>query len=170
MGFTPAGGIPMGTRSGDLDPGLAGYLQRTEGLDAKGWNEMVHLRSGLLGISETSSDMRDLLEHEAADPRAAEAIELFCYQARKWIGAYAAVLGGLDALVFAGGVGENAPLVRERICDGLGFLGIELDPDRNSANEALISTSSARVMVRIVHTDEESVIAATVRRVLASGN
>lgn len=167
MGFTPTGGIPMGTRSGDLDPGLLWYLNRTEGLDAKRWNEMVNFRSGLLGVSETSSDMRDLLGREAQDIRAAEAVTLFCYQVRKWIGSFAAVLGGLDALVFAGGVGENAPAIRERICKDLGFLGIELDQNRNDANEDLISKPSRKVAVRIVRTDEEGRIAATVRRVLS---
>ena len=127
MSFTPTAGLPMSTRSGDLDPGLVWYLARTEGLDAKGFNEMVNFESGLLGVSETSSDMRDLLEHETQDVRAAEAVALFCYQVKKWIGAFAAALGGLDALVFAGGIGENAPVVRARICDGMGFLGIELE-------------------------------------------
>jgi acetate kinase len=167
MGFTPAAGIPMGTRSGDLDPGLLWYLSRTEGMDAKRWNEMVNFRSGLLGVSETSSDMRDLLGRETQDVRAAEAVALFCYQVRKWIGSFAAALGGLDALVFAGGVGENAPAVRERICGDLGFLGIELDRGLNDANEGVISRASGRVAVRIVRTDEEGRIAATVRRVLS---
>ena len=108
MSFTPTAGVPMSTRSGDLDPGLVWYLARTEHLDAKGFNEMVNFKSGLLGVSETSSDMRDLLEHETQDVRAAEAIALFCYQVKKWIGAFAAALGGLDTLVFAGGIGENA--------------------------------------------------------------
>ena len=139
-------------------------------MDAKGWNEMVNFRSGLLGVSETSSDMRDLLGRETQDMRAAEAVDLFCYQVGKWIGAFAAVLGGLDALVFSGGVGENAPLIRERICKGLGFLGIELDPRMNSANEGLISAASTKVATRMVRTDEESVIAATVRRTLAGRN
>jgi len=167
MGFTPAGGVSMGTRSGDLDPGLAWHMFRTEGMDSKHWNEMVNFQSGLLGVSETSSDMRDLLCREAQDSRAREAVDLFCYQVKKWIGSFAAALGGVDLIVFAGGVGENAPLVRERICDGLGFLGIELDQKRNFANEGVISTVSAKVGTRIVHTDEESVIAATVRRVVA---
>jgi acetate kinase len=169
MGFTPTGGVPMGTRSGDLDPGLAWYLSRTEGLDAKRWNDMVNFRSGLLGVSETSADMRDLLGREAQDIRAAEAVELFCYQIRKWIGSFAAALGGLDALVFSGGVGENAPLVRERICRDLGFLGIELDHGRNAANADMVSNASGRVAVRIVRTDEESQIALSVRRVLSDG-
>ena len=121
MSFTPTSGVPMSTRSGDLDPGLVWYLARTEKMGAKQFNEMVNFQSGLLGISETSSDMRDLLERETQDVRAAEAIAVFCYQIKKWIGAFAAALGGLDTLVFAGGIGENAPAVRARICDGLGI-------------------------------------------------
>ncbi len=166
MSFTPTAGVPMSTRSGDLDPGLVWYLARTEGLDAKRFNAMVNFQSGLLGVSETSSDMRDLLEHETQDVRAAEAVALFCYQVKKWIGAFAAALGGLDTLVFAGGIGENAPPVRARICDGLGFLGIELDEKRNAANEGVISAAASRVAVRVIHTDEEYMIAKTVCRVL----
>ena len=166
MGFTPAAGVPMGTRSGDLDPGLFGYLADTEGMDAKRFNEMINFESGLLGISETSSDMRDLLQRETSDPRAAEAVALFCYQIRKWIGAFSAALCGLDTLVFAGGVGENAPIVRARICAGLGFLGIELDSLRNDGNAGLISTDSARVSVRVIRTNEELVIARSVWRIL----
>jgi acetate kinase len=170
MSFTPTAGIPMSTRSGDLDPGLAWYLARTEKMSAKQFNEMVNFQSGLLGVSETSSDMRDLLDREAQDARAAEAVALFCYQVRKWIGAFAAALGGLDTLVFAGGIGENAPAVRARICDGLGFLGIELDQRRNAANEGVISTAAGRVAVRVIHTDEELMIARTVCRVLGLGS
>jgi acetate kinase len=166
MSFTPMAGVPMSTRSGDLDPGLVWYLARTEGLDARRFNDMVHLQSGLLGVSETSSDMRDLLEHEAQDVRAAEAVALFCYQVKKWVGAFAAALGGLDTLVFTGGIGENAPPVRARICDGLGFLGIELEEKRNAANEGVISTASSRVTVRVMPTDEEWMIAQMVCRVL----
>jgi acetate kinase len=169
MGFTPAAGVPMSTRSGDLDPGLLWYLARSEGLDAKGFNEMVNFQSGLLGISETSSDMRDLLDREGQDVRAAEAVALFCYQVKKCIGAYAAALGGLDTLVFAGGIGENAPPVRTRICKGLEFLGIELDTPQNTANAGLISTATGRVVVRVIHTDEEQMIARTVCRVLGPG-
>ena len=154
MGFTPASGVPMGTRSGDLDPGLSGYLAVTEKMSAKQFNEMVNFQSGLLGISEISSDMRDLLEREADDPRAAEAVGLFCYQVKKWIGAFAAALGGLETLVFAGGIGENMSPVRARICEGLGFLGIEMDEKRNTKNEGVISTEAARVVVRVIHTDE----------------
>jgi acetate kinase len=126
MSFTPTAGLVMSTRSGDLDPSLFPYFARTEQMTAKQFSVMVNHSSGLLGVSETSSDMRDLLAQEAHDIRAAEAVALFCYQAKKWIGAFAAALGGVDTFVFAGGIGENAPLVRARICDGLGFLGIEL--------------------------------------------
>ncbi len=166
MGFTPAAGVPMSTRSGDLDPGLVWYLARAEGIDAKGFNEMVNFQSGLLGVSETSSDMRDLLDREATDVRAAEAVALFCYQVKKWIGAFAAALGGLDTLVFAGGIGENAPVIRARICDGLGFLGIKLDAKQNARNEGVISVAAGRVAVRVIHTDEQWMIADTVRNVL----
>ena len=166
MSFTPTAGVPMSTRTGDLDPGLVWYLACTEHLDAQGFNELVNSKSGLLGVSETSSDMRDLLEREAHDVRAAEAIALFCYQVKKWIGAFAAALGGLDALVFAAGIGENAPTIRARICDGLGFLGIELDEKRNAANEGLISAVASRIPVRFLRTDEEYMIAGTVCRIL----
>ena len=166
MGLTPAAGVPMSTRSGDLDPGLVWYLARTEKITAKKFNEMVNFQSGLLGVSETSSDMHDLLEHESKDVRAAEAVALFCYQVKKWIGAFAAALGGLDTLVFAGGIGENAPVVRARICDGLGFLGIEIDEKQNMTSDPIISTQAGRVAVRVIHTDEEWMIAKTVCHVL----
>jgi acetate kinase len=148
---------------------LVWYLAHAEGFDAKRFNEMVNFQSGLLGVSETSSDMRDLLDRETQDVRAAEAVALFCYQVKKWIGAFAAALGGLDTLVFAGGIGENAPAVRARICDGLGFLGIELDEKRNASNEGLISTVASRVPVRVMHTDEEWMIAKMVCGVLGLG-
>jgi acetate kinase len=166
MSFTPTAGVPMSTRSGDLDPGLVWYLARTEKMSAKQFNEMVNFQSGLLGVSETSSDMRDLLDRETQDVRAAEAVALFCYQVKKWIGAFAAALGGLDTLVFAGGIGENAPAVRGRICNGLGFLGIELEEKRNARNEGVISAAASRVAVRVIRTDEERMIAKTVCRVL----
>jgi acetate kinase len=169
MGFTPTAGLPMSTRTGDLDPGLAWYLARTEKMNAKQFNEMVNFQSGLLGVSETSSDMRDLLDRETQDVRAAEAIALFCYQVKKWIGAFAAALGGLDTLVFAGGIGENAATVRSRICDGLGFLGMELDEKRNAANEGTISKAASRVTVRVIRTDEEFMIAKMVCSVLGLG-
>ena len=156
----------MGTRSGDLDPGLVEYLARTASMDATAFDEMVNFKSGLLGISETSADMRDLLKIETEDPRAAEAVALFCYQIKKYIGAYAAALSGLDTLVFAGGIGEKAPLVRSRICAGLAFLGIELDPQRNDQNAEVISVDAGRVKVRVIRTNEELVIARSVCRVL----
>ena len=159
----------MSTRSGDLDPGLVWYLARTENLTAKRFNEMVNFQSGLLGISETSSNMQDLLEREAKDIRAAEAVALFCYQVKKWIGAYAAALGGVDTLVFAGGIGENAPQVRACICDGLGFLGIKLSAPRNAKSNALISPDTGRVSVRVMHTDEEFMIAKSVIQFLNLG-
>ena len=170
MGFTPAAGVPMSTRSGDLDPGLVWYLARTEKMDARQFNEMVNSQSGLLGVSETGSDMRDLLDRETQDVRAAEAVALFCYQIKKWIGGFAAALGGLDTLVFAGGIGENAPLVRQRICDGLGFLGIELSEASNGRNAGLISSDASRVKVRVIRTDEALVIARSVARVLNIGS
>ena len=169
MGFTPTAGLVMSTRSGDLDPGLAPYLARTEQITAKQFYEMVNQQSGLLGVSEISPDMRDLLAQEAADVRAAEAVALFCYQAKKWIGSFVAALGGLDTLVFSGGIGENAPLVRARICEGLGFLGIELNASRNAENAAVISTDASRAMVRVIRTDEELMIARSVCRVLGLG-
>ena len=170
MSFTPTAGVPMSTRSGDLDPGLVWYLARTEKMSDKQFNEMVNFQSGLLGVSETSSDMRYLLDHETEDVRAAEAVALFCYQIKKWIGAFAAALGGLDTLVFAGGIGEKAPVVRARNCDGLGFLGIELEEKRNAANEGVISVDASRVTVRVIRTDEELMIAETVCDTLGLGS
>jgi acetate kinase len=169
MGFTPTSGLPMSTRPGDLDPGVAWYLMQAENLTPKEFNNLINHESGLLGISETSSDMRDLLNRETQDVRAAEAVKLFCYQVKKWIGAFAAVLGGVETLVFSGGIGENAPEVRARICDGLGFLGIELEEKQNSANDGVISTAASRVAVRVIRTDEELMIAKTVCRVLDLG-
>lgn len=166
MGFTPTSGLLMSSRSGDLDPGIAAFLARTEKMTSAQFYDMANHESGLLGVSETSSDMRELLRQEATDSRSAEAVELFCYQAKKWIGAYAAALGGLDTLVFAGGIGENAPPVRARICKGLGFLGIELDESRNASAAGVISKNSSQVTVRVIRTDEELMIARSVCRVL----
>jgi acetate kinase len=166
MAFTPASGLPMGTRSGDLDPGLVWYLARTENMTPREFQTLVHHRAGLLGISETTSDMRDLLATETGDVRAAEAIELFCYQTRKWIAAMAAALEGLDTLVFSGGIGENAPVIRERCCRGLEFLGVELDGTANARGEAVISATGSRVAVRIIPTDEEMMIVRAVHRTL----
>ncbi|MEJ2168967.1 MAG: acetate kinase, partial [Desulfobacterales bacterium] len=168
MGITPTAGLVMSTRSGDLDPGLAPYLARTEQITTQQFYKMVNHESGMLGVSETSSDMRDLLAHEAGDVRAADAVALFCYQAKKWVGSFAAALGGLDTLVFAGGIGENAPVVRARICEGLEFLGIEIEEKRNAANEGLISTNVSRVAVRIIRTNEELMISRSVLRSCAA--
>ena len=169
MGFTPTAGLVMSTRTGDLDPGLVYYLARTERMSAARFQQLVNHESGLLGVPAISSDLRDLLAQEAGDVRAAEAVALFCYQAKKWIGSFAAVLGGLDTLVFAGGIGENAPLVRARICAGLNFLGIELNESRNAATAAVISTDASRATVRVIHTDEEQMIARSVCRALGLG-
>ncbi len=165
MGFTPASGLVMGTRTGDLDPGLVRFLAQTEGMTADAFDHLVNHESGLLGVSETSPDVRDLLVREGVDVRAAEAIELFCYQAKKWIGAFAAALGGLDTLVFSGGIGENAPEIRRRICEGLAFLGIALDEGRNASSALLISTDQGLVKVRVIRTDEELMIAKAAARV-----
>ncbi len=159
MGFTPAAGLVMGTRSGDLDPGLMSYLALTETMTAEQFRTMVNHESGLLGVSESSADVRDLLDREASDPRAAEALALFCYQAKKWIGAFTAALGGVDTLVFAGGIGENSAPVRKRICDGLEYLGIDIDDGANRRHAQCISPRTASVAVRVIRTDEESVIA-----------
>jgi acetate kinase len=166
MGFTPTAGLVMGSRSGDLDPGLVAYLARTEQMTPLQFQEMVTHASGLLGVSETSADLRDLMARETDDFRAAEAVALFCYQVQKWIGSFAAALGGLDTLVFAGGIGENAPVVRQRICNELSFLGIELDEVCNAKNASIISTEVGRVAVRVIRTDEEVMIARSVMRVL----
>ena len=160
----------MSTRSGDLDPGLVSFLARTEQMTATQFQQMVNHESGLRGVSEISSDLRDLLAQEADDVRAAEAVTLFCYQTKKWIGSFAAALGGLDTLVFAGGIGENAPLVRARICEGLSFLGIELNESRNAAAAGVISTDAGRTTVRVIRTDEEIMIARSVTRVLQLGS
>ena len=166
MGFTPTAGLMMSTRAGDMDPGLAYYLARTERMTAARFQHLVNHESGLLGVSAISSDLRELLAREAGNARAADAVALFCYQAKKWIGAFVAALGGLDTLVFAGGIGENAPLIRRRICDGLSCLGVELDERRNAKNAPLISARAGLVAVRVIRTDEEFMIAKSVIRVL----
>ncbi len=167
MGFTPAGGLVMGTRTGDLDPGALIHLMRTENLTADQLDAVVNRESGLRGISETSSDIRELLARESTDPRAADAVAVFCYQARKFVGAMAAALGGLDTMVFAGGIGENAPEVRSRICGELAFLGVRLDPDRNAASAAVISEAGTPVTVRVIRTDEEAMLARAAFRLLS---
>jgi acetate kinase len=169
MGFTPAAGLVMSTRTGDLDPGLVSFLAHTEQMTASQFHQMINHESGLLGVSEISSDMRDLLAREADDVRAAEAVALFCYQAKKWVGAFAAALGGLDTLVFSAGIGEQSASIRARICEGLGFLGIELHDGRNAAHAAVISADASRVTVRVIPTNEELMIARSVSRVLRLG-
>ncbi|HTR29776.1 MAG TPA: acetate/propionate family kinase [Puia sp.] len=159
MGFTPTGGIIMGTRSGDLDPGVIGWLLRQEGLGAAELSDLVNHRSGLLGVSGVSPDMQDLLSREGGDKAAAEAVEMFCYQVKKSIGAYAAVLEGVDALVFTGGIGEHSPAVRSRICAGMEWLGVVLDQRANERNELSISRAGGAVRVYVIPTDEEKMIA-----------
>ena len=166
MGFTPTAGLVMGTRTGDLDPGLNYFLARTEGMTASQFQHMVNHESGLLGVSNSSSDLRDLCELEGTDVQAKEAVELFCYQVRKWIGSFAAALGGLDTVVFAGGIGENAPVIRQRICNHLDFLGLKLGQRQNARNAPLISSSKSRVRVRVIRTNEEIMIARSVCRLL----
>lgn len=167
MAFTPTAGLVMGTRPGDLDPAAVTYLMREEGLSADDADEFLNRQCGMLGVSETSSDWRDLLARRSTDVRAAEAVDLFCYRARQWVGALAASLGGVDTLVFSGGIGEHSPEARAGICEGLGFLGIQIDSARNAGGESLISTDGSRVTVRVIPTDEEAVIAETVVRLLA---
>jgi acetate kinase len=159
MGFTPTGGLVMGTRTGDLDPGVLLYLLTNHGLDAAALSELVNKRSGLLGVSGTSGDMRDLLDRADTDPQARIAIDLFCYTARKYIGALAAVLGGVDTLVFTGGIGERAAPVRESICAELAFLGVTLDAERNAAHAPIISHAAGAVTIRVLPTDEDLMIA-----------
>jgi acetate kinase len=159
MGFTPLEGLVMATRSGDIDPGALLYLHEHDKMSANEMNALLNKESGLLGISGTSGDMKILLETARADARAEQAVALFCYRAKKYIGAYAAVLGGLDLLVFAGGIGEHAPDVRKRICDGLEFLGIRLEAGSNEVNAALISHAKSPVKVRVIKTNEDLMIA-----------
>jgi acetate kinase len=164
MGFSPTGGLMMGTRSGDLDPTVVTFLARTRAMTPDAVEKLVNEESGLLGVSGQSQDMRDLLERSASNSKAAEAIELYCYTARKHIGALAAVLDGVDTIVFTGGVGEHATLIREKICSGLEYLGVQFDRNRNAANEAVISADDSRVVAHVIATDEDLVIA---RHVLA---
>lgn len=170
MSFTPAAGIPMGTRTGDIDPGLVRYLAKTEGMDAEAFDHMVNHEAGLLGVSGTSSDLRELLAAEGTDHRAAEAVALFCYRIKQAIGGFAAVLGGVDRLVFTGGIGENAPVIRERVCAGLEFLGIALDQGLNAQGHAIISTRSSAVAVHVIATDEEAIIAEAIAAHLQQEN
>ncbi len=167
MGFTPTGGFPMGTRSGDLDPGVLFFLARDRGYDTDRLERLVNTESGLLGVSGISSDMSTLLERRAREPAAAQAVELFCYHARKHLGALAAALGGLDLLVFTGGIGEHAPPVRWEICQGLEHLGVQLDADRNAAPADPVSADGSPCTVRVIPTNEELMIARHTWRVMA---
>jgi acetate kinase len=166
MGFSPTGGLVMGTRSGDLDPSVPLFLLEEWGLTTTQVSDLVNKQAGLLGVSGTSADMRDLLERRESDPRAAEAVALFCYQAKKFLGALTAALGGLDALVFTGGIGEHSSTVRERICEGLGFLGIRLDPDRNAEHAPVISRDGDSVTVPVIPTDENLMVARHTRQLI----
>lgn len=166
MGFTPAGGVVMGTRPGDLDPGVWWWLLDREGLSAARFSRLINRECGLLGVSETSPDMQDLLEKESSDPRAADAVALFCYQVKKTIGAFTAALGGLDTLVFTGGIGERSPVIRSRICSGLGYLGVDLDQRANANNDLFLSAEDTRVGIYAIPTNEEWMIANTVKKFL----
>jgi acetate kinase len=166
MAFTPASGLVMGTRPGDLDPGVVVHMMRSENAGADEIDRFLNERCGLRGISDTTSDMRDLLEKQASDARAAEAVEVFCYQTRKWIGAFAAALEGLDTLVFSGGIGERSAEIRRRICAGIRFLDVDLDDEKNEAGAPVISTAASRATIRVIATDEEVMIARETRRVL----
>jgi acetate kinase len=166
MAFTPAAGLVMGTRTGDIDPGLLAFIAKRGAMTPDRLNRLVNHESGMLGVSGTSGDMRKLHKIEEKDVRAAEAVALFCQQAKKWIGSFAAVLGGLDTLVFAGGIGEHDGPVRARICSGLGFLGLEIDGALNAGNAPIISSKASRVTVRVIPTDEELVIARSASRLL----
>ena len=159
MGFSPAAGLVMGTRPGDLDPIIPLFLVESHHMSPPEVGTLLNAKSGLLGVSGTSSDMHDLLAAEGNDPRAAEAVELFCYSATKFVGALAAALGGLDSLVFTGGIGEHAAPIRQRICTNLGFLGIELEPGRNVAAAPIISRDHSPVTVRVMKTNEDLMIA-----------
>ena len=166
MGFTPIGGVVMSTRSGDLDPGVATFIARSEGWTPDQLEDMLSHRAGLLGISGETGDMRALLDRERTDPACRMAVAIYCYQIKKYIGAFAAALGGLDTLVFSGGIGEHAPAVRARICEGLEFLGLHLDGAANEAGSPVISRPDAPVGVRVIPTDEELMIARAAFRVL----
>ena len=166
MGLTPAGGLVMGTRVGDLDPGVMLYLLQEKGMTPAALNHLINHQAGLLGISGISSDMQDLLAQEETETDAALAVDLFCYQARKFLGAMATVLGGLDTVVFTGGIGENSATIRARNCANLEFLGIHLDPDLNQENAPIISRKDSPVKVRVMKTNEELMIARHTRDLL----
>ena len=166
MGFTPASGLPMSTRTGDIDPGVAAYLLRSVKLNAEQFSHLINFESGLLGMSETSADMRELLAVRSTDSRADNAVALFCYEAQKWIGSYFVVLGGLDTIVFSGGIGQHSPEIRSQICDSLACLGVELDEIKNMNNEPVISTGASSVCVRVIKTNEELMIGKMVYQIM----
>jgi acetate kinase len=168
MGFTPAGGLVMSSRPGDLDPGVLVHLITEKSMSGAELNDLIYKESGLRGVSGLSSDMQDLEREKDRNPRAAEAIDLFCYQARKALGALAAVLDGIDTLIFTGGIGENSELVRARICENFSHLGLQVDPARNGAHDGVISTAESRVAVRVMKTNEELMIARHTARLLSS--
>jgi acetate kinase len=170
MCFTPLGGVVMSTRSGDLDPGVVAFIARAEGLDADGVEDLFSHHSGLLAVSGVTGDMRELLEREGADPLSRLAIDIYTYQIKKCIGAFAAALGGLNTIVFSGGIGEHAPEVRRRICDGLEFLGVRLDRERNALNNEVISAPDCPVTVRVIPTDEELMIAQAAFEILGDSS
>ncbi|MCZ6481584.1 MAG: acetate/propionate family kinase [candidate division NC10 bacterium] len=159
MGFTPTGGFMMGTRSGDLDPGILLYLMNEKGYDSRRLERLVNNQAGLLGVSGLTPDMKTLLEKRESEPDANQAVEMFCYQIRKHIGALTAVLGGLDTLVFTGGIGERAAPVRWDVCQGLEYLGVHLNPRRNEVHADTISTSESPCTVRVIATNEDLMIA-----------
>ncbi|HEX9037484.1 MAG TPA: acetate/propionate family kinase [Ktedonobacterales bacterium] len=166
MGFTPTGGLVMSARSGDLDPGVMLYLMETGGLTLAQTRDAVEKTGGLLGVSGTSGDMRDLLARSGDDPRAAAAVELFCYTARKCLGGLVSVLGGLDLLVFTGGIGEHAAEVRRRICEGVEFMGLRLDPERHEAGAGVISADESPISAQVIPTNEDLMIARHTARAL----
>jgi acetate kinase len=161
MGFTPLEGLVMGTRSGDVDPSLAGWIAKKEEIDVSLVDDWLNRRSGLLGVSGTSRDMRDLLQRESGDPKAALAVQMFCYRVKKYIGAYLAVLGGADVVIFGGGIGENSPVIRERICEGMDWCGLHLDAEKNRLrvdSAADITTSASRMRVYVIRVDESAIL------------
>lgn len=169
MGFTPSGGLVMSSRTGDIDPGVIVHLQSELKMTVDEVFTLIYKKAGLLGISGVSADMKEIIERSKTDKNALAAFEVYCYQARKFIGAYAAALSGLDTLVFTAGIGENSPEVRARICDGLSFLGVEIDKGRNASNAGVISIDSSAVKVRVMKTNEELQVATHAYGVICAG-
>lgn len=165
MGFTPVSGIPMSSRPGDMDPSVAWWLMEKENYSAAAYSKLINHDAGLKGLSGISADMKELLKLRSTNQNAALAVEFFCYQVKKWIGAYAAALGGVDTLIFAGGMGERSAEIRQLICEGLEFLGIVLHQHANKKNEPVISSFKERVAVRVMKTNEELMIATLVSKI-----